>query len=245
MIRGILALLLALLTASPCWADAPALVVAFFAKPENRASLQQLMRTAEAEKLRSWRAQGLVSGYDLLFARYPDRSVWDAMEVLRFPDDAAITRWRSVTGGVSDSRLLSLADTIETTPADLERSEGGGSSNSAILVIPYETFVTPAEYDSYLDGYTIPQFRGWMKAGVLDGFDILTSRYPAGRPWSALIVLRYRNDAALARREEVVLSTRKALAANPQWKAWSDSKQKIRSEHALVVADEVTGGTAQ
>lgn len=239
--RGTMVLLLALLAAGPCRAEKPALVVALYAKPENRASLHQLLQSSEAGRLNAWRAQGLLSGYDLLFARYPDRSGWDAMEVLRFPDDAAITRWQSVTGGITDTRLLSLVDSVETTPADLERTEGVGTSNSAILVIPYETFVTPAEYQSYLDGYTIPQFRGWMNAGVLDGFDVLTSRFPAGRPWSALIVLRYRDNAALARRDEVVSSTRKALAANPQWKAWSDSKKTIRTEHALVVADELTG----
>jgi len=240
--RWIVAALLALFTAGPCLAGSPALVVAFYAKPQNRAPLHQLLQNSEAEKLASWKGQGLLSGYDLLFARYPDRNEWDAMEVLRFPDDAAMTRWRLLTGGIADPKLLSVAESIETSPADLERREGAGSSSSVMLVLPYQTFVTPQQYESYLDGYTVPQFRGWMKAGVLDGFDILSSRYPAGRPWNDLILLRYHDDPALARRDEVVSSTRRALSSDPRWKAWSDSKKKIRSEGALVVADEVTGG---
>ena len=243
--RSLTVLLVGLLTASPCWAETPALVIALYAKPNDRPLLQREVETVEAPKLRSWQSQGLVAGYDLLFARYPDRNGWDALEVIRFGNDAAMARWRSKTGGVADARLLSLADSVETTPADLVRSEGKASGSSVMLVIPYQVFVSPAEYQSYLDGYTIPQFRGWMKAGVLDGFDVLTGRYPAGRPWNTLIVLRYHDDAGLARREEVVLSTRAALSANPQWKAWSDSKKKIRSENALVVADEVTGGTTR
>jgi len=240
--RWIVAVFLALFAAGSCLAASPALIAAFYVKPQDRASLHQLLQDSEAEKLASWKGQGLLSGYDLLFARYPDRNGWDAMEVLRFPDDAAMTRWRSLTGGIADPKLLSVAESIETSPADLERREGAGSSNSVMLVLPYQTFVTPQEYESYLDGYTVPQFRGWMKAGVLDGFDILSSRYPAGRPWNDLILLRYHDDPALARRDEVVSSTRRALSSDPRWKAWSDSKKKIRSEGALVVADEVTGG---
>lgn len=244
MIRALTALLLALLTAAPSWAASPALIVALYAKPENRAPLHRLLQDAESEKLLAWKIQGLLSRYDLLFARYPDRGGWDAMEVLCFANEAAMTRWRSLTGGIADPRLLSLAESIETTAVDLESREGEGSKSSVMLVLPYETFVTPQEYQSYLTGYTIPQFRGWMKAGVLDGFEIYSSRYPAGRTWSDLILLRYHDDSALARRDEVVSSTRKALAADPQWKAWSDSKKKIRSEHALVVADEVTGSVS-
>jgi hypothetical protein len=119
------------------------------------------------------------------------------------------------------------------------RHEGGASRTPAVLVIPYETHVSPAEYLAYLDGYTVPQFRGWMKAGVLDSFDILTSRYPAGRTWSALIILRYHDDAALGRREETVARTRAALAGDPKWKALSESKKNIRSERMLILADEL------
>jgi hypothetical protein len=234
--------LLLLVLSSPASARPPTLVFALYAKPAARPQLRQLIDSSEREKLRQWRARALVSGYELLFARYPDRSGWDAMEVLHFSNDAAMARWRAATGGLSDRPLLSLADTIETTVAETVRNEGTESGAPAVLVLPYQVFIPPADYLRYLDGYTIPQFRGWMKAGVLDSFDILTSRYPAGRPWSALIVLRYHDEAALARREEVVASTRKALSGDPRWKAFSDSKKKIRNENALVVADEVASG---
>lgn len=79
------------------------------------------------------------------------------------------------------------------------------------------------------------------RRGVLDSYEVITSRYPAGRAWNAMIVLRYRDDAALARREEVTAKVRARLAADPSWKSFSDSKKTIRTEGRLAVADEVFG----
>jgi hypothetical protein len=237
--RKLVAILFAMFLASPCWAESPSLVVAFFAKAADRSALRRTIEQSEEPKLRELRSQGLLSAYELLFARYPDRNSWDAMEVLHFKDDAAMARWRAASGGISNRRLLSLAEAIETTPTEMLGHEGSASKRPAILVIPYETLVSTTEYRQYLDGYTIPQFRGWMKAGVLDSFDILGSRYPAGRAWNALIILRYHDDAALGRREEAVAATRAALVFDPKWKAFSESKKKFRSERVLVIADQV------
>lgn len=237
MVRALL-ILIAAAVAVPAWAGPPALVVAIYAKPGDRTALRRGMEGVQAAALRSWKARGLLTGYRLLFARYPDRGGWDALEVLRFADDGALARWRKATPEALDPRLLALAGSVETTPVEFVRGEGAPSSDPSVLVIPYQVLIPPAEYVDYLDGYTIPQFHGWMKAG-LDGFDIATSRYPAGRPWNALITLRYRDDVALGRREEIVRTTRAALAADPRWKAYSDAKKDVRTENLLVIADQI------
>jgi hypothetical protein len=225
--------------AAPAVAGPPALVVAVYAKPGDRPALRRAVEGPQAAALRAWKARGLVTGYRLLFARYPDRAGWDALETLRFADDNALARWRKAVREPLDAGLLGLAASVETTIVEFIRGEGVPGSDPAVLVIPYQALVTPADYSAYLDGYTIPQFRGWMKAGALDGFDVAAARYPAGRPWNAVITLRYRDDAALGRREELVRTTRAALAADPRWKAFADSKKSVRTEGALVVADQV------
>jgi hypothetical protein len=232
-------LLIAAVVAAPAQAAPPALVVALYARPADRPALRREVETVQASALKAWRAQGLLTGYSLLYARYADRGGWDALEVLRFADDAALARWRTAAREAFDPRLLALAEAVETTPVEYLRAEGAARTDSSVLVIPYETLVPPADYATYLDGYAIPQFRGWMKAGVLDGFDIAASRYPAGRPWNALITLRYHDDVALGRRDEIVRSTRAALAADPRWKAFADAKKNVRTEHALVIADQI------
>jgi hypothetical protein len=231
--------ILLLASAAGPTAAAPSLAVALHAKPSDRPALRHEIETAQVARLKAWRAAGLVTGYRLLFSRYADQDRWDAFELLSFAADSALAGWRANAGAAFEPRSLALAQTVETTPAEIIRAEGRSSRGPSVLVIPYETMIPPAEYRAYLDGYTIPQFRKWMEAGVLDGFDIATSLYPAGRPWHALITLRYHDDAALGRREEVVQSSRAALAADPKWKAFAEAKKNVRTEHALSVADEI------
>jgi hypothetical protein len=232
-------ILVAALAGGAAKAAPPVLVVSLHAAPADRPLLRRAIATDQLAALRAWRARGLVTGYRLLFGRYSDGDQWDALELLRFRDEASLARWRAAAGEPFVASVAALARSIETTPADLARSEGARSRNPAVLVIPYETLVPPTDYAAYLDGYTIPQFRGWMKAGVLDGFDIALSRYPAGRPWHALITLRYHDDAALGRRDEIVRSTRAALSGDQAWKAYADAKKNVRTEHKLAVADEI------
>lgn len=217
----------------------PVLAVAVHVRPADRPALRSAVEQAQTAELKQWHAKGLLTGYRLLFSRYPDSGEWDAFELLDFKNEAALASWRASAIGPLAPQVLALAQSVETTPGEMVRSAGGESRSPAVLVIPYETLVNAAEYLSYLDGYSIPQFQGWMKAGVLDGYDIVMSSYPAGRPWSALITLRYRDDNALGRRDEIVQRTRAALAGNPTWKAFADSKKSVRTEHALAIADEI------
>lgn len=229
--------------------DAPTLVVSLYTKPVERAALRAALASAQAQALRQWRGQGILSGYTLLFSRYADRNSWDAMEILHFPDDAALASWRSIeraTPGGLGPRALGLVESMETTVVDTVRSGGGhAAANPAILVIPYAMLVPTDEYLRYLDGYTVPQLRGWIAAGVLDGFDIAVCRFPGGRRWNALLTLRYRDDAALARRASVVESVRAQLAADPKWKALSDDKKSRRTERAITEADLLADSSAQ
>ena len=197
---------------SPPGAGAPTLIISLYAKPAARAALRSALVSMQARALDRWRAEGLLSGYRLLFSRYADRDSWDAMEVLDFPSDAALAAWRKVErtapGGLQP-RVLGEIESLETAVTDRARSGGASTaSDPAILVIPYQALVPAGEYLRYLDGYTLPQLRGWIAAGALDGFDIVICRYPADRRWNALLLLRYRDDAALARRDAVVPSVR-------------------------------------
>ncbi|MBS0480471.1 MAG: hypothetical protein JSR79_14380 [Proteobacteria bacterium] len=225
---------------------APCVAITVTATPKDRAALLGDMKGPQASLLQNWRSKGLIANYDVLFTRAPDAGVWDAMVMIAFRDDAAQTRWRAQlapgSGGLA-AQALADAAAVETTPCESVRSQGADSApNPAILVIPYIALIPPADYLAYLDGYTIPQFRGWMTEGVLDGYDIVTSRFPAGRAWNATIVLRYRDDAALARRDEIVAKVRKQLASNPSWKAFSDSKKATRTEGRLALAEEIASG---
>jgi hypothetical protein len=227
----------------------PTLIIALYAKPADRPALRRALEAGQTERLRGWKAEGLLTRYRLLFTRYSDAGTWDAMEELTFAAAAALSRWRAIErqapGGL-DPGAIALVQSIETTPGTRVRSDATGAARDpAVLVIPYQSLVPPAEYLRYLDGYTIPQFHGWMQEGVLQSYDIVTSLYPAGRAWNAVILLRYRDDAALARRDETVASVRARLALDPAWKAISDNKKAIRNERVLAIADQIAADETQ
>lgn len=252
LIRTWLALTLVVGCTAPALAaerSDPTLVIALYAKPADRASLRGALETAQAERLRRWKADGVIAGYRLMFTRYPDTGTWDAMEQLTFADDAALARWRVIErqspAGLT-AAALALVQAIETTPATRVRNDAGAAAaDPAVLVIPYQALVPPGDYLHYLDDYTIPQFRGWMREGVLQSYDIVIGRYPAGRPWNAMIMLRYRDDAALAQRDAVVARVRAQLALEPAWKAISDNKKAIRNERLLAIADQIAADEAR
>jgi hypothetical protein len=222
------------------------LVVEFSASPANRPQLRSVLAGEQAQRLDGLRRQGLLQGYQLFFNRYPDTNRWDGLEVLTFSDDAAVSRWatleRTSPGGLSPAALHFVTQLVETPTEGVRR--GGtrrGTSDAPTLVIPYQVLVPSPQYLTYVDTYVLPQFDGWIAEGVLDSYEIQMSRFPAGRPWASLILLRYRDDAALERRDETTALVRRRLAQNPQWKAASDSKTAIRSEMVLGVADRLAG----
>ena len=221
------------------------LAIAIHVRPSDRAALRADLVSAQASRLGRWKAQGLVAGYRLFFNRYADSASWDAIEILSFRDAASLARWNTIerasVGGL-DADAAKLVQSVDTTPIDFAMGGGGNQAQDpSVLVIPYLALVPPPEYAEYLRSYTVPQFEGWIGEGVLDGYEIYTAIYPAGRPWNAMIVLRYRDSAALARRADVVAKVRARLASDPAWKAISDNKKAVRSEGVVAVADQLAG----
>ncbi|HLG86746.1 MAG TPA: hypothetical protein VKZ79_06060 [Alphaproteobacteria bacterium] len=219
-----------------------ALLMTYHAMPANRPLLMRELLQSEVRQLQQWKETGVIESYRLLTNRYADSVTWDAALILTFRNEAALAGWKRVEhefpAGLTP-KALALTSAVETAPADLMR-EGRARDDATeptFLVIPYDYAVPEGDYLKYLDGYTIPQLSGWIDEGVLARYSIYLGRYPAGRPWSALLVLEYKDDAAFAQREAVVAKVRARLAANPTWKAFADDKKNIRTEKAPTVAD--------
>jgi len=221
----------------------PALIIAYHTTPTNWLALRQALRSKALPRFRALQKEGILRSYHVFFNRHVDSSGWNAMAMLAFNGPGGLARWtqgaRRMPDGLTQGELA-LTSQIETTPVNLVRHGVARKSASApvTLVIPYRYLVSDAAYLKYLDGYTVPQLKGWMDAGVLARYTILMADYPAGRPWSAMLVLEYRSDAALAVRDAVKTTVRARLSHDPAWKAISDDKKAVRKELALTVADD-------
>lgn len=221
------------------------LVVMAHVPPAQRIALRQAMTGEGLRQYEQWKREGLLSDYLVLFNRYVDNENWDLMVTLTFADHAAASRWKQIErtrpAGLP-ATALAVVSKIETAPSDLHRSgvaKGEVKPGDAVyVVLPYNYFVSTNEYIKYVDTYLLPQTDGWLREGVLKTYDVHLNRYPAGRYWSSLLVLQYRSDDALGRRDAAMAKVRAELNANnPAWKAASESKQNIREGRQYIIAD--------
>jgi hypothetical protein len=213
----------------------------------KRPAFRNYLAHEEWKRLDALRRQGVIRSFQILFNPFETQDTWDAMVVLRFKAFADTAKWidieRTQPGGL-DAAGLALAHPTDTYSADSDW-EGGEDEDKAdagamFYVIPYE-YQNEGEYRTYVDGYVIPQVRGWMREGVLTGYHIYMNRYPVGRPWDVLFVYRYRDLEAFGKRQATVAKVRAGLASDPAWTRWSQNKQGIRTESENVIAQSIEG----
>jgi hypothetical protein len=220
----------------------PSLMITYRVTPAQRVVLQEEMRKLATGELHQRQAEGMLSAYRVLFSRYADAEGWDAMALLTFKNDSELGRWKEVErarpAGLS-ARGLAATTEIRTDTVEGVRQLGNAAptGRSVFLVIPYKALVSKNEYLKYADGYVLPQFAGWMEEGVLSQYSVYSNLYTAGRSWNTMIVLEYKDDEALARREAVVAKVREHLNVDPAWKAISEDKKDVRVELHPVIAD--------
>jgi hypothetical protein len=216
-----------------------AMVITYHTAPANRVAFRQAME-AEVPQFARWRSQGVLESSHVMFSRHADSVGWDAMALITFARYADIERWKEIErerpAGLSQ-KTLALTTAIETVPGDLVRTGGRAVERGVYLVIPYEYLVPAGEYVEYLGSYVVPQMDGWMEEGVLAHYGVFMARYPAGRPWQSMLILEYKDDAALGARDATTAKVRARLKENPKWKAISDSKKNVRNEKSPVLAD--------
>ena len=225
--------------------QASSLVVTYHVAPLKRPALRREFEKSGLRQFRRWKNEGILKSYRLLFSRYADSDHWDAMALLTFSSSANVERWKELeqtTPGGLTQKALALVSAIHTAPVALARSKSAAETpgNPVFLVIPYLTLVSMGDYLKYVDGYVLPQFDGWLGEGVLSQYELFVSSFPAGRPWSAMVILEYQDAEALTRRNAVVAKVRARLKEIPEWKAISDNKKAVRDEKQVVIADQIS-----
>lgn len=222
------------------------LVIHYRADPDKRAAFRTFMAGPHAAQLRKLEQERRIDGFRTFFSWYAQPTVWDAMVEIRFSDFAAVAEWnrieRSMPGGLSADGLA-LGRPVQTMLADTSWSGGrndddAAAANSVYYVIPY-TYQKADEYRDYVAGYAVPQYEGWLKAGLLSGYEVLMNRHPVGDPdpWDALLILRYRDLDSFGKRQHILDEVRKGLRQQPAWLAWHERKGQIRSEAENSIVD--------
>ena len=223
--------------------DGPtALIISYRARPQSRAAFRDVMKTEGVAQLNRWRQRGVFASYNALFTTYAADTTPDMFLILRFNHFTDLGRWQKIEesypGGLT-AKAQTLADADTSATADIvnEDSSRAATRDSQFVILEYDVTVDMPKYVSYVQGYVAPQFKAWVKGGVLSSFACYTNQNPAGAPWSSFIVLEYKDLKALAAREALKTSARERLAAtDPVWKKWSEDKTSIRKEKGVIPA---------
>ena len=233
-----LVLVIPLLAAEPARAEGgpTQLLITYRSAAADRPAFRAYLQGEETAMLEKLRHDGVLKSYQILFNPFVTTGTWDAMTVLSFSTYADTQRWKEIErtspGGLSPAGLK-LAKPLQTYSADLGwegvAADQGPAGQRVVYVIPYN-YNALDQYKSYVDGYVIPQVKGWMAAGVISRYGLYLNRYSVGDPWDALFVYEYRDLKSFGEREETVAKVREPLKADPVWKKWSDIKATVRAE---------------
>jgi hypothetical protein len=220
------------------------ILITYRCQPADRPVFREYLGRDEIALLDQLKRNGTLKRYKVLFNPIVTET-FDAMIVLDFATYAATDSWlaieRKTPGGLTPAGLK-LAKPLQTYLADLQWEGGNdqpGSGKAVFYVIPY-SYNSLDQYKAYIDAYLIPQVRGWMKEGVLNGYSLYLNRYPTGDPWDSLFIYEYRDRESFGKREETIAKVRDGLKNDPVWKHWSDIKTTIRSESENTIMEEVT-----
>jgi hypothetical protein len=222
------------------------LVLTYRARPEARAEFRSWLETKGAAQFSAWKRAGVFTDAQLLFSTFPSAANPDLVVVLDFARFTDSARWREIErrqpGGLTPEALRLAVVESGNYGEQLSRAvaKQRDPTRAVYLVVFYATHVAAAEYAKYVAGYTVPQMKAWMEAGPLTGYQMLYNGTSQNTPWDSLLVMEYADLAAFTRRDEIKWAARAKLGAtDPVFKAYSDSKARIRDDRAVFHADAI------
>lgn len=218
------------------------LLISYRNAPADRIAFRTYLQSEGRAQLAKLQRDGVIKSYQLLFNPFANSGTWDAMTVVTFARYTDTQRWmileQTSPGGLTAAGLK-LVQGIDTYSADLQwdgvADDASKESDAIYYVIPYE-FGSAGEYEKYVEGYVLPQVKGWLREGVLSGYRIFMNRYPVGRPWDALFIYEYRDLEAFGKRADTVAKVRATLENEPVWKQYHAIKHTLRSETENTIA---------
>lgn len=230
----------------PFAAGPKSLVITYKVAPKDRPALYEIMSTTGVHLFQHWQKEGWIDSFHLYFGRNADDAGWDLVTLVNFKRDTDVGHWTAIEktnpAGLppAAARLLTA---VYSTPLDLVRSGAApkpSKGKPVFMLIPYNYSPETPEYLNYLDTYVLPQVKGWQRAGILASYRMYIARYQPDRPWSVLFFFEYADEAALGRRDVVKDEVRAQLReTDPAWKAASEHKFNIRTEHGITLTEEI------
>jgi hypothetical protein len=216
------------------------MIITYRCRAIDRPPFLAAMRKEGASRFESWKKEGVLSDYLLLFNTVCDTGTWDMMAILSFDTYQQTMRWyqveESYPAGLS-RELLALATPTTSQLAESRWSFGPPKDRrSAIyMIIPYD-HPDRDVYANFVDAVLVPQFDGWMKEGALGAWSIMLTMHYPGKPHDIWLLLEYNGIDGLTHRNGARAATAERLEQQPDWRLLRGISEGFRSEHEVTIA---------
>lgn len=192
-------------------------IVTYRVTPDKHVAFRAGM-VGTASRMAQWKDGGGIGGFTLLTNALIDDEGWESTAIVQLG-----ARGLEQLKRLDSPDAASLLSTT-TVPADLidSGSGEGETAGGVYLVIPYESTGNPDDCKDYVMHYLSPLLKASLKEGSLVGYQLFWARFPAGRSWSALAVMHYRDWAALGQRDAVTAKVGADFAAPNRRGAWRE-----------------------
>ncbi len=187
-------------------------------------------------QVQEWRSSGTVSRALVLTCAAGPAGGPRLLAVLDFSTPAAADQWKARTGAALKPNAIVTWVTVASQSDEMPQP----SAQSAFMIAQYDVLVPAPRYESYVQGYLVPQMLAWQKAGILARYALFSAVSGSSPGWQSLLLMEYSDQKAAAQRDKVKDAARQQLAAtDPKWESWSKIKSSIRTEKSLVAATAV------
>ena len=223
------------------------IVYEYASLPGLRSNFVNHVQTSLAGQLAAWKANGVVSDYELRTSTLAAGAAWDALSYLYFDDTSVLSgQWKpteaSYPGGLSTDGLglgaVSASYVATNTSVSSPTRPANPTLNSTASVSSY-TVLNYSVFDNFTSQYLAPLYGFFLTAGAISRYEVYANSLATagGVGWGALLVLEFVDTAALASEAATMAAAQAALSNDPVWAAWAAAAPSVWTATSVVLAD--------
>lgn len=186
-----------------------------------------------ARQLASWQRTGAVSQVQLFESQPEEQSTFQLFGIVSFSDDALLQAWKH-------SHSSAIPEDVVVAEVDVLASLGNLSqapTDFVFVMMQYDVLVDRPEFEDYIDGYQLAEMVVRESDGGLVAYTSYFAHADSVAPWQSLIIMEYRDEAALADSKAVNKALGEELMKrDPRFASFKRTKDHIRTKTGTTLA---------
>ncbi len=185
------------------------------------------------DQVNEWIRSGIISDAEVLQGVQDHDAQFGLLGILYFGHPGARQNWLSNFSG----RFPAGTELAEVDELAKLGSSSRDSSGTVFQVMEYEVLVDRLEFEDYIDGYQLAEMRMRHQNGGLKRYSSFYAGPGSSMSWQSLIIMEYRDEAALAASTEVNKALgQELMKRDPRFASFKLTKDGIRTKTGTTLA---------